>query len=380
MQSRVSGLKAHLNTSRENTAKVLASLPGRKKQLEDEAVIRYRPAPVSTLSVQSERTTISEKVEKPLLSTHSSPQLSLSVPAKCPEREGWLFKKLTPKNALAATPWTRRYFTLRNGGITYSFHNVNGRNRGVVLTTRPLNVLMCEIRPRTDRSEERRFLFEVSSPRKIWTLQAENEQEMKDWIRDFELAKLFAMKDDSFRDVVDELVEVDSESEEEEGERFVPIKKGATIKSAQTKRTGGEDSAEILDPGNQVESSRLPLTAEIAVQDDKKVEPFVYPDVAMQRRNEELHTLLKSVPKTDYVIEVFTCAFQKDILLHGKIFLTQNRICFYSNILGYVTILIVHLNECLNIQRKRQPLNSSIVFSTTSGQVCLIYMLGEQFC
>lgn len=33
----------------------------------------------------------------------------------------------------------------------------------------------------------------------------------------------------------------------------------------------------------------------------------------------------------------YSCAWQKDILVHGRLHLTQNLICFYSNILGWET-------------------------------------------
>ena len=40
---------------------------------------------------------------------------------------------------------------------------------------------------------------------------------------------------------------------------------------------------------------------------------------------------------------VYTCALSKDILLQGKMFVSQNWICFYSNIFGYETkVFICH--------------------------------------
>ena len=56
----------------------------------------------------------------------------------------------------------------------------------------------------------------------------------------------------------------------------------------------------------------------------------------MERKNVELHQCLKSIPESDFVLDVFPAALQKDIAIQGKCFLTQNRVCFYSNILGFV--------------------------------------------
>ncbi len=86
---------------------------------------------------------------------------------------------------------------------------------------------------------------------------------------------------------------------------------------------------------------------------DKDFENFKYQDVVMERRNSELHIFLKSVPEDDHVFHgtlnffteletnfiVFSCALQKEIAVQGRIYLTQSRICFYSSILGFVTVV-----------------------------------------
>ena len=33
----------------------------------------------------------------------------------------------------------------------------------------------------------------------------------------------------------------------------------------------------------------------------------------------------------------YSCAWQRDILVHGRLYITQSWICFYSNILGWET-------------------------------------------
>jgi len=36
-------------------------------------------------------------------------------------------------------------------------------------------------------------------------------------------------------------------------------------------------------------------------------------------------------------VEEFLCAVQKSILLQGKMYISQKYVCFFSNILGYMT-------------------------------------------
>jgi len=80
------------------------------------------------------------------------------------EKEGYLYKRNLQKSALAVPVWSRRYFCIKNGGFGYHVLATSGKYRGCVMTTKFLNVLLCEVR--VDRTQERRFCFEVISMKK----------------------------------------------------------------------------------------------------------------------------------------------------------------------------------------------------------------------
>ncbi|KAJ3028812.1 hypothetical protein HK097_005890, partial [Rhizophlyctis rosea] len=102
-----------------------------------------------------------------------------------------------------------------------------------------------------------------------------------------------------------------------------------------------------------------------------------YPDAWWFRRNDELHRFLKSVPVTDCVIDVFACALQKDIAVRGKVYVTQNRICFYSNLLGFINVLVVDLKEVTAVNRKQTPFYSSIVVDTKDASHTFKFWRGQ---
>ena len=87
----------------------------------------------------------------------------------------------------------------------------------------------------------------------------------------------------------------------------------------------------------------------------------------MEKKNLELHNLLKSVPSQDFLIDLFGCALQKDIAIQGRMFLTQARICFYSNILGFVTVLVIEFSDVTQITRKNTSFYNSIVITSKDG-------------
>lgn len=78
--------------------------------------------------------------------------------------------------------------------------------------------------------------------------------------------------------------------------------------------------------------------------------------VASKRRNRDFHNLFRSVPEDDYLIEDYGCALQKEILLQGRLFVSEGHICFYSNILGWVTTLVISFDEVMSVEKKSTAL------------------------
>lgn len=58
---------------------------------------------------------------------------------------------------------------------------------------------------------------------------------------------------------------------------------------------------------------------------------------ANAKRNQDFHALFRSVPEEDNLIEDFGCALQKEILLQGRIYISESYLCFNANIFGWVT-------------------------------------------
>lgn len=73
---------------------------------------------------------------------------------------------------------------------------------------------------------------------------------------------------------------------------------------------------------------------------------------ASKKRNKEYHRVFKKIPKSDRLIDDFSCAFSKDILVQGRLYLSTGYICFKSNILGWVTNLIIPLQEVVQIEKR----------------------------
>lgn len=80
--------------------------------------------------------------------------------------------------------------------------------------------------------------------------------------------------------------------------------------------------------------------------------------VASKKRNRDFHQLFRSVPEDDYLIEDYSCALQRDIILAGRIYVSEGHICFSSNILGWITTLVISFDEVVSIEKE----NTAMVF------------------
>lgn len=74
--------------------------------------------------------------------------------------------------------------------------------------------------------------------------------------------------------------------------------------------------------------------------------------VANKKRNRDFHQLFRSVPEDDLLIEDYSCALQRDIILAGRIYVSEGHVCFSSNILGWVTTLIISFEEVVSVEKE----------------------------
>ncbi|KAJ3185348.1 Arf-GAP with coiled-coil, ANK repeat and PH domain-containing protein 2 [Gaertneriomyces sp. JEL0708] len=100
---------------------------------------------------------------------------------------GYLFKKSSSK---MRTVWNRRYFELINNYLHY--FSMEGKDEAK--TAIDLRICMVKETP----GAERRFCFDLISPNKVVTLQAENDDQLKDWMSVLQAAISRSISDEGF--------------------------------------------------------------------------------------------------------------------------------------------------------------------------------------
>lgn len=83
-------------------------------------------------------------------------------------------------------------------------------------------------------------------------------------------------------------------------------------------------------------------------------------EYASAKRNTDFHTIFKDtvVSPIERLIADYSCALSKDILIQGRLYISDRHICFYSNILGWMKTVVVPFKEIVQIEQK----NTAVLF------------------
>lgn len=115
--------------------------------------------------------------------------------------------------------------------------------------------------------------------------------------------------------------------------------------------TTGGTSVTIGAPMSTIHSS--PVSQPGANFSAQKLTGFA---IASKKRNRDFHTIFKSVPDDDYLIEDYSCALQREILAHGRLYVSEGHLCFSSNILGWTTTLVMSFDEIVSVEKRSTAL------------------------
>ncbi|PFH47353.1 hypothetical protein AMATHDRAFT_67905 [Amanita thiersii Skay4041] len=74
--------------------------------------------------------------------------------------------------------------------------------------------------------------------------------------------------------------------------------------------------------------------------------------VASNKRNADFHELFPTIPEGDYLIEDYGCALQREILIQGRLYISENHICFHANILGWITDLSIPIYDITTLEKR----------------------------
>ncbi|XP_045901010.1 protein Aster-A isoform X2 [Micropterus dolomieu] len=117
---------------------------------------------------------------------------------------------------------------------------------------------------------------------------------------------------------------------------------------------GGSDSPLPSIPSASSLTSAYPLASRHFSRNAKKMQSWYNVlSPTYKQRNEDFRKLFKKLPDTERLIVDYSCALQKDILLQGRLYLSENWLCFYSNIFRWETTITILLKDVTSLTKEK---------------------------
>ncbi|XP_056288422.1 GRAM domain-containing protein 2B-like isoform X2 [Pseudoliparis swirei] len=99
----------------------------------------------------------------------------------------------------------------------------------------------------------------------------------------------------------------------------------------------------------------------------------------LSKPNAQYHKLFKEVQREELLKQSYTCALQRDILYQGKMFLSDNWICFHSKVFGRDTKISIPVVSVTFIKKTKTALlvPNALVIETISDQHVFVSFLSR---
>ncbi|XP_055059674.2 GRAM domain-containing protein 2B [Misgurnus anguillicaudatus] len=73
---------------------------------------------------------------------------------------------------------------------------------------------------------------------------------------------------------------------------------------------------------------------------------------SFKTHNKTFHKLFPDIPKTEDLEHVFTCGLKKEVIYHGKLYVSHHHVCFHSSVLLKETKVMILVSSIQTIKKK----------------------------
>ncbi|XP_051524491.1 GRAM domain-containing protein 2B-like isoform X2 [Myxocyprinus asiaticus] len=97
------------------------------------------------------------------------------------------------------------------------------------------------------------------------------------------------------------------------------------------------------------------------------------------RTNSQYHKVFKDISEDEQLRQSYTCALQKDILYQGRLFVSDNWICFHSKVFGKDTKIVIPVSSVTVIKKTKTAIlvPNALVISTAHERHVFVSFLSR---
>ncbi|XP_066500704.1 GRAM domain-containing protein 2B isoform X2 [Hoplias malabaricus] len=121
------------------------------------------------------------------------------------------------------------------------------------------------------------------------------------------------------------------------------------------------------------------LLSHVQSDTELKIERKKHHSYHFPRTNSQYHKIFKNISENEQLKQSYTCALQKDILYQGRLFVSDNWICFYSKVFGKDTKIAIPVTSVTIIKKTKTAIlvPNALVISTAKERHVFVSFLSR---
>ncbi|XP_062260388.1 GRAM domain-containing protein 2B-like isoform X2 [Platichthys flesus] len=92
------------------------------------------------------------------------------------------------------------------------------------------------------------------------------------------------------------------------------------------------------------------------------------------------HKLFPDIPEGENLTHVFTCALQKEVLYHGKLFVSKSHVCFYSSVLLKDTKVVIPTSSVREVKKQKAALSMLSIQTADGEKYSFVSLRNRELC
>ncbi|XP_067330545.1 GRAM domain-containing protein 2B-like isoform X2 [Channa argus] len=133
-------------------------------------------------------------------------------------------------------------------------------------------------------------------------------------------------------------------------------RRGSSRFSSKKSKQSLDDAQPEVQKLNHSLNSTVSLREQAVTQDglEQSDEPNNH---SLLKHNKSFHKLFQEIPEEEKMTHTFTCALQKEVLYHGRLFVSSNYVCFYSSVLLKDTKVVIPVSTIKEVKNHNSALS-----------------------
>ncbi|XP_028987926.1 GRAM domain-containing protein 2B-like isoform X2 [Betta splendens] len=156
-------------------------------------------------------------------------------------------------------------------------------------------------------------------------------------------------------------------------------------KSSSSRFSGKKPKPSLDDARAEIQELHRDLNANVsqrkpaAAEDGPERSDELISSHSFQKLNKSFHKLFPDIPEGESLIQSFTFALQKEILYHGKLFVSENHVCFHSSVLLRDTKAAIPVSSITEVKKHNAAL-SMLTIHTASEKFSFVSLRNRDLC